>query len=113
MRAAFLHMHPEKVLTRGERGLIPGAKTGRCWIFLEIDLAEFVRSLYPVRRQGLQVTSQVAVCHSESAGRSGGSTSLPPVVSEYDGLDRAENHDALDRDNLARRLPLLTRAGSR
>jgi len=26
-------------------------------MFLEIDLAEFVRSLYPVRRQALQVTS--------------------------------------------------------
>jgi hypothetical protein len=27
--AAFLHMHPEEVRTRTERGLIPGAKTGR------------------------------------------------------------------------------------
>ncbi len=51
--AAFLHMHPEEVRTRTKRGVIPGAKTGRRWIFLEIDLAEFVRSLYPVRRQAL------------------------------------------------------------
>ena len=41
--AAFLHMHPEEVRTRAKRGLIPGAKAGRCWIFLEVDLAEFVR----------------------------------------------------------------------
>jgi hypothetical protein len=68
--AAFLHMHPEKVRTRAKRGLIPGPKTGCRWIFLEIDLAEFVRSLYPVRRQALQVTSQAAVCHAESAVRS-------------------------------------------
>ena len=54
--AAFLHMHPEEVRTRAKRGLIPGAKAGRRWIFLEIDLVEFVRSLYPVRRQALQVT---------------------------------------------------------
>jgi integrase len=46
-------MHPEEVRTRTKRGVIPGAKTGRRWIFLEIDLAEFVRSLYPVRRQAL------------------------------------------------------------
>ncbi|MGO9595266.1 MAG: helix-turn-helix domain-containing protein [Steroidobacteraceae bacterium] len=86
--AAFLHMHPEEVRTRSKRGVIPGAKAGRRWIFLEIDLAEFVRSLYPVRRQALQVTSQEAVCHLESVGRSGGSTSPPPVVSEYDDLLR-------------------------
>src|SRR5579863_9173011 len=86
--AVFLHMHPEEVRTRAKRGLIPGAKAGRRWVFLEIDLVEFVRSLYPVRRQALQVTSQEAVCHFESVGRSGGSTSSPPVVSEYDDLLR-------------------------
>src|SRR3984957_12531011 len=86
--AAFLHMHPEEVRIRVKRGLLPGAKTGRRWVFLEIDLVEFVRSLYPVRRQALQVTSQEAVCHFESVGRSGGSTSSPPVVSEYDDLLR-------------------------
>src|ERR1700683_5548600 len=84
--AAFLHMHPEEVRTRTKRGLIPGAKTGRRWVFLEIDIVEFVRSLYPVRRQALQVTSQEVVCHLESAVRSGGSTSPPQVVSEYDDL---------------------------
>jgi hypothetical protein len=86
--AAFLHMHPEEVRTRAKRGLIPGAKTGRCWVFLEIDLVEFVRSLYPVRRQALQVTSQEAVCHLESADRSGGSTLPRQVASEYDDLLR-------------------------
>src|SRR5665213_1189533 len=42
--AAFLHMHPEEVRTRAKRGLIPGAKIGRRWVFIEIDLAEFVRT---------------------------------------------------------------------
>lgn len=55
--AAFLHMHPDEVRTRTKRGLIPGAKTGRRWVFLEVDLAEFVRSLYPVKRQALRVTT--------------------------------------------------------
>ncbi len=55
--ASFLHMHPEEVRTRAKRGIIPGAKTGRRWVFLEVDLAGFVRSLYPVRRQALQVTT--------------------------------------------------------
>src|SRR6516162_1089938 len=87
--AAFLRMHPEEVRARAKRGLIPGAKTGRRWVFLETDLAEFVRSLYPVRRQALQVTTpQEGLCHLESAGRSGGSTSPRRMVSEYDDLLR-------------------------
>src|SRR6516225_12259299 len=85
--AAFLHMHPEEVRRRAKRGLVPGAKAGRRWVFLETDLADFVRSLYPVRRQALQVTTpQEGLCHLESAGQSGGSTSLRRVVSEYDDL---------------------------
>lgn len=32
--AAFLHMHPEEVRSRAKRGLIPGAKVGRRWVFL-------------------------------------------------------------------------------
>jgi hypothetical protein len=55
--AAFLQMHPEEVRTRTKRGLIPGAKIGRRWVFIEDDLAEFVRSLYPVKRQALPASS--------------------------------------------------------
>ena len=62
--AAFLRMHPEEVRVRAKRGLIPGAKPGRRWVFLEADLAEFLRSRYPVERQALQVTyPQEGVCH--------------------------------------------------
>ena len=32
--AAFLHMHPEELRSRAKRGLIPGAKVGRKWVFL-------------------------------------------------------------------------------
>jgi hypothetical protein len=53
--AAFLHMHPEEVRMRAKRGLIPGAKIGRCWVFIDLDLADFIRSQYPVRRQALPV----------------------------------------------------------
>jgi helix-turn-helix protein len=53
--AVFLHMHPEEVRTRAKRGIIPGAKIGRCWVFIDTDLADFIRSQYPVRRQALPV----------------------------------------------------------
>jgi Helix-turn-helix domain len=32
--AAFLHIHPEELRSRAKRGLIPGAKVGRRWVFL-------------------------------------------------------------------------------
>jgi hypothetical protein len=75
-------MHPEEVRTRAKRGLIPGAKIGRRWVFIEMDLAEFVRSLYPVTRQALPVRNSAL----ESADRSGGSTSLLRTMNEYDDL---------------------------
>ncbi len=44
--AVFLHMHPEEVRTRAKRGLIPGAKTGRRWIFLDaISLSSCARCI--------------------------------------------------------------------
>jgi Helix-turn-helix domain len=81
--AAFLHMHPEEVRTRAKRGIIPGAKVGRCWVFIEDDLAEFVRSLYPVKRPALPVRDSA----SESADRSVGLNSLR-TMKEYNELLR-------------------------
>ena len=35
-------MHSEGVRSRAKRGLIPGAKTGRRWVFIDIDLAPHI-----------------------------------------------------------------------
>jgi len=43
--AHFLRLHPEELRRRAKAGRIPGAKVGRAWIFLEEDLAAYVRSL--------------------------------------------------------------------
>jgi hypothetical protein len=42
--AQFLKMHPEEVRRRAKRGDLPGAKAGRAWVFIENDLADYVRS---------------------------------------------------------------------
>ena len=84
---AFLKMHPEEVRSRAKRGLIPGAKAGRRWVFVEADLVAYLRSLYPPARQALQVTSgKESLCHFASEVRSGGSASQPPTGSVYDDL---------------------------
>ena len=85
--AAFLRCHPEELRRRTKLGQIPGAKVGRAWVFLEDDLADYVRSLYPQPRQALQVTLRKEMeCHFANAAESGGSTSTLPTGSEYAAL---------------------------
>jgi Helix-turn-helix domain len=79
--ASFLHMHPEELRSRAKRGLIPGAKVARRWVFIEDDLAEFVRSLYPVKRKALPVEDT-----APAAQRRSQSTSSLRTIREYDEL---------------------------
>ena len=45
--ALFLRCHPEELRRRARAGVIPGAKVGRAWVFLEDDLVAYLRSRYP------------------------------------------------------------------
>ena len=73
--AAWLRCHPEELRRRAKLGIVPAAKVGRAWVFLVDDIAAYVRSLYPERRQALQVTLRKEMeCHFANAAVSGGST---------------------------------------
>ncbi len=39
-------MNPEALRQKAKAGVIPGAKPGKCWVFLEEDLAEYIRTAY-------------------------------------------------------------------
>ena len=74
--AALLKIHPVTLQDKARAGEIPGAKIGRAWVFIEIDLLEHIRSKCP--RRALQGDSaEVSVCHSSNARthRIGGSSS--------------------------------------
>ena len=45
--AKFLGVHPDTLQCRAKAGLIPGAKIGKEWRFLDADLADYLRSQYP------------------------------------------------------------------
>lgn len=45
--AALLHMHPNTLRSYAIAGLVPGAKIGRFWRFLECDLVAALRRRYP------------------------------------------------------------------
>lgn len=47
--ADFLKVDRSTALELAGRGEIPGAKVGRAWVFLEVDLVEYLRDT--VRRQ--------------------------------------------------------------
>ena len=84
--ADFLKMHPEEVRCRAKRGLIPASKPGRRWVFIDDDLAAFLRGKYPTQRQALRVTSEKgsAPWASVNEAQSGGSISRHQQASEYE-----------------------------
>jgi excisionase family DNA binding protein len=74
--ARLLKIHPVTLQEKARAGEIPGAKIGRSWVFVEIDLLAHIRSQY--RRLALQgEQTEVSLCHSSSAKthRTGGSGS--------------------------------------
>jgi excisionase family DNA binding protein len=43
--AQFLRLHPDTLRRRALAGEIPGAKPGKLWVFLEEDLAAYLRKI--------------------------------------------------------------------
>jgi hypothetical protein len=86
--AAFLKLCPEELRRRAKGGRVPAAKVGKCWVFIKEDLADYVRSLYSLPRQALQVTfgKEVSPCHLKNAVTHGTSISLRHRESELDAL---------------------------
>jgi len=85
--ADFLKLHPEELRTRAKTGKIPGAKAGRRWVFIEDDLASYLRSLYAPERQALQVSPKGTLTwHLKNAVKRGGLTSPRRQESELDAL---------------------------
>jgi excisionase family DNA binding protein len=64
--ARFLQLHPSTLAAKAQSGEIPGAKLGKRWVFLEVDLTEHVRSHY-VSRALQGDSAEESVCHSTNA----------------------------------------------
>src|SRR3954454_11974246 len=81
--AAFLGIHPKTLARLAAAGKIAGAKIGRAWIFLEVDLVAHIRSNYQ-RRVSESDHEDQNLCHSidAKAHPCGGSIS-PTVDNEY------------------------------
>ena len=69
--AGFLKMHPEEVLCRARLRFVLGAKPGKSWVFIDEDLAAWLRGQYPASRPvPPALRKEQATWHSASAGAS-------------------------------------------
>ena len=85
--AAFLHMCPAVLAQKAREGLVPGAKPGKCWVFLEDDLVAWLRGLYAGSGQApLSDCEEGSSCHLSNGILSGGLASPRRTASEYDAL---------------------------
>ena len=64
--AIFLKIHPVTLSMKASAGEILGAKIGRSWVFLELDLIDHIRSKYKLRALESE-HERKQICHSTSA----------------------------------------------
>jgi hypothetical protein len=89
--ASFLKMSPEVLRRKAKAGEVPGKKAGKCWIFVQEHLADWVSGRYPDQRRGLQVIDgfkqqDKKLCQSTSAMIRGGYNSPHQTDAEYNRL---------------------------
>ena len=83
--AAFLKIHPVTLSEKAKSGEIQGAKIGKRWVFLEVDLIEHIRSQYKWR--ALQGERKGTLCHSTNAKiRPLGGLKSPSLDEKYNDL---------------------------
>ncbi|MDE3208630.1 MAG: helix-turn-helix domain-containing protein [Pseudomonadota bacterium] len=83
--AEFLHVHPVTLLRMTRNGKIPAAKPGKCWVFIDIDLLDWLRAQYPVQASMSDHQERSLTCHSSGAKirPRGGSNSRPQMDDAY------------------------------
>ena len=57
--AELVKLHPSTILAKARAGEIPAAKPGKCWVFIEIDLLNWLREQYTSNRQEVSALTTV------------------------------------------------------
>lgn len=80
--ADFLKIHPVTLSIKAASGEIHGAKIGKAWVFLKVDLIEHIRAKYKVR--ALQGERKEKICHFTNAKtQASGGLRSPSEVEQY------------------------------
>ena len=82
--AKILRMHNVTVRNKARAGELPAAKVGKRWLFIEVDLMNWLRLQYsPLALQG-DKTTEIKLCHSTNVKTvSNGGSRLPSMDDEY------------------------------
>ncbi|WP_162350175.1 helix-turn-helix domain-containing protein [Pseudoxanthomonas gei] len=86
--AEWLRMSPAVLRLHARQGRLKAAKPGKCWVFLEEDLAAYLGQLYAARRQAplSGPNSEKSIWGYTNAAVSGGSISPRQTAREYAAL---------------------------
>lgn len=80
--ADLLKIHPVTLSMKAAAGDIQGAKVGKRWVFIDVDLIDYIRAQY--QRRALQGERKDTLCHSTNAKtRLSGGLKSPSVDEQY------------------------------
>jgi len=81
--AKLLKLHPVTLQEKSRAGKIPGAKIGKRWVFVEVDLIEHIRAQYQ-RRVSQGEHEELQTCHfTDAKTRPSGGSKYPSAGEQY------------------------------
>jgi excisionase family DNA binding protein len=84
--AELLKLHPQTVLQRARSGTIPSAKPGKCWVFIEEDLINWIRSQYTRPQQDVGQGGKEVCSLKEKTANTGGIVLPRQMAQQYASL---------------------------
>jgi excisionase family DNA binding protein len=84
--AKLLKLHPQTVLKLAREGEIPAAKPGKCWVFIEEDLIDWIRSQYNRPQQDVGQGGKEVCSLEEKTANTGGIDLLRQTAQQYANL---------------------------
>jgi len=83
----LLKLHPSTVLAKARSGEIPAAKPGKRWVFIDIDLIDWLRKQYTSNRQEVSaINNGERTCSLKERKVTTGISSLQSKVKQYTDL---------------------------
>ncbi|WP_363183899.1 helix-turn-helix domain-containing protein [uncultured Thiocystis sp.] len=84
--AVFLRMHPETLRRQAVAGVIPSAKPGKHWLFIDEDLANWIRERYADRARAAEPDEVSACSTADRTVIFGGFGSPHQTAKKYDAV---------------------------